>query len=102
MRLVGVVAWTGLKPGEKFLSIETWDMHGNAGVGIFDDGWNGLGFALPRCDQAVSALLEDLEARGLLDDTLVVLVGEFGRTPQISRAERRCPAATTGRVATPR
>jgi uncharacterized protein (DUF1501 family) len=85
VRLTSVVAWMGMKPGEKFLSIETWDMHGNANVGIFDDGWNGLGFALPRCDQAVSALLEDLSDRGLLDDTLVVLVGEFGRTPRISK-----------------
>ena len=85
VRLTSVVAWTGMKPTEKFLSIETWDMHGNAGIGIFDDGWNGLGFALPRCDQAVSALLEDLSDRGLLDDTLVVLVGEFGRTPRISK-----------------
>jgi uncharacterized protein (DUF1501 family) len=85
VRLTSVVAWMGMKPGEKFMSIETWDMHGNAGVGIFDDGWNGLGFALPRCDQAVSALLEDLSDRGLLDDTLVVLVGEFGRTPRISK-----------------
>jgi uncharacterized protein (DUF1501 family) len=85
VRLVSVVAWTGLNAGEKFFSLETWDMHGNAGVGIFDDGWNGLGFALPRCDQAVAALLDDLDDRGLLDTTLVVLVGEFGRTPKISR-----------------
>jgi uncharacterized protein (DUF1501 family) len=91
VRLVGVVAWAGMKPGEKFLSIETWDMHGNAGVGIFDDGWNGLGFALPRCDQAVSALLEDLETRGLLDDTLVVLIGEFGRTPKITPGGTKVP-----------
>ena len=26
----------GMKPGEKFLSVETWDMHGNAGIGIFE------------------------------------------------------------------
>jgi uncharacterized protein (DUF1501 family) len=89
VRLIGVVAWTGMKPTEKFLSIETWDMHGNAGIGIFENGWNGLGFALPRCDVAVSALLEDLESRGLLDDTLVVLVGEFGRTPKISLSAAR-------------
>jgi len=84
-RLVSVVAWTGLKPDEKFMSVETWDMHGNAGISIFGDGWNGLGFALPRCDAAVAALLEDLRDRGLLETTLVVLVGEFGRTPKISK-----------------
>ena len=48
----------------------------------------GLGWALPNVDQAVSALLEDLELRGLLDSTLVVLVGEFGRAPRIVRAGR--------------
>jgi hypothetical protein len=85
VRLVNVVAWTGLAPGEKFMSVETWDMHGNAGIDIFANGWNGLGWALPKCDEAVSALLEDLAARGMLDSTLVVLVGEFGRTPRISR-----------------
>jgi uncharacterized protein (DUF1501 family) len=87
-RLVSVVAWTGLAPGEKFVSIETWDMHGNAGIGIFDDGWNGLGWALPRADQAVASLLEDLRERGLLDSTLVVVIGEFGRTPKISRGAK--------------
>jgi arylsulfatase A-like enzyme len=35
---------------------------------------------LPRLDQALSALLTDLKERGMLDDTLVVAVGEFGRT----------------------
>jgi uncharacterized protein (DUF1501 family) len=87
-RLVSVVAWTGLAPGEKFVSIETWDMHGNAGIGIFDNGWNGLGWALPRADQAIATLLEDLRERGLLDSTLVVVVGEFGRTPKISRGAK--------------
>ena len=85
VRLVNVVAWTGLAPSEKFVSVETWDMHGNAGIDIFANGWNGLGWALPKCDEAVSALLEDLSSRGLLESTLVVLVGEFGRTPAISR-----------------
>lgn len=85
VRLASVVAWCGLAPGDKFVSVETWDMHGNAGIDIFGKGWNGLGWALPCCDQAVSALLEDLELHGLLDSTLVVLVGEFGRTPRISR-----------------
>ncbi len=85
VRLASVVAWTGLAPGDKFVSVETWDMHGNAGIDIFGNGWNGLGWALPRTDEAVSALLEDLDQRGLLESTLVVLVGEFGRTPKISR-----------------
>lgn len=88
VRLVSVVGWAGLAPNDKFLSLETWDMHGNAGIGIFDNGWNGLGWALPRCDEGVSALLEDLEQRGLLESTLVVLVGEFGRTPRISKGAK--------------
>jgi len=87
-RLVSVVGWTGLAPGDKFLSLETWDMHGNAGIGIFDNGWNGLGWALPCADQAIAALLQDLRDRGLLDTTLVVLIGEFGRTPKIRRGAK--------------
>ena len=39
---------------------------------------------LPPADQAVSALIEDLGARGLLDTTLVVALGEFGRTPRVN------------------
>ena len=89
VRLVNVVAWTGLGEGEKFVSVETWDMHGNADVGIFENGWNGLPFALPRTDQAVATLLEDLQDRGLLESTLVVLVGEFGRTPIIRKGAKR-------------
>lgn len=89
VRLVNVVAWTGLAAGEAFVSVETWDMHGNADVGIFENGWNGLPFALPRADQAVAALLEDLRERGLLESTLVVFVGEFGRTPKISKGAKR-------------
>jgi hypothetical protein len=40
---------------------------------------------IPPSDQAVSALIEDLDTRGLLDTTLVVALGEFGRTPRINR-----------------
>jgi hypothetical protein len=39
---------------------------------------------IPPSDQAVSALIEDLDARGLLDTTLVLALGEFGRTPRIN------------------
>src|SRR5262249_23110482 len=42
-----------------------------------------LGF-LPRWDQAYTALIEDLEARGLLSSTMVVAWGEFGRTPRVN------------------
>ena len=44
---------------------------------------------LPLIDQSVSALLEDLDQRGLLDETLVVMMGEFGRTPRINSAAGR-------------
>ncbi len=40
---------------------------------------------MPAADQAFSALLDDLQARGLLDETLVVWTGEFGRTPRVGQ-----------------
>lgn len=90
VRLVSVTAWAGTPPGEKFRNVQTWDMHGDgAGLGgIFGKGSFGLGWALPNVDQAVSALLDDLQVRGLLENTLVVMVGEFGRSPKIVRAGR--------------
>ncbi len=55
---------------------ETWDTHQAA--------WGNLkNYLLPPMDQAVSALLEDLDASGQLDETLIVMGGEFGRTPKI-------------------
>jgi hypothetical protein len=47
------------------------------------------GELLPLLDQGLSALLEDLDQRGLLDQTLVVVMGEFGRTPKINKAAGR-------------
>jgi hypothetical protein len=44
----------------------------------------GLKPALPNVDRALFALVNDLEARGLLDDTLVMMLGEFGRSPVIN------------------
>jgi len=58
--------------------VQTWDTH----VGNFPRLRDQL---LPPLDQAVSALLDDLGVRGLLDETLVVMLGEFGRTPRIAR-----------------
>ena len=39
---------------------------------------------IPALDQALSALVGDLSDRGMLDETLVVVMGEFGRTPKIN------------------
>ena len=44
---------------------------------------------LPRWDQSYSALIEDLDQRGLLDTTLVVAWGEFGRTPRVNKDNGR-------------
>ena len=44
---------------------------------------------LPQADSAVAALIEDLSERGLLDETLVVVTGEFGRTPKINSGAGR-------------
>jgi uncharacterized protein (DUF1501 family) len=56
---------------------ETWDTHGNAFPHLREK-------LFPPTDRALSALLDDLTERGLLDDTLIVMAGEFGRTPKIS------------------
>ena len=60
----------------------TWDTHG----GNFAKLKNEL---LPQLDAAVSSLLTDLEARGLLQRTLVVVMGEFGRSPKVNPAAGR-------------
>lgn len=46
-------------------------------------------YCCPSFDRAFSALLEDLTDRGMLDDTLVVVTGEFGRTPKINKYSGR-------------
>ncbi|MDP1797105.1 MAG: DUF1501 domain-containing protein, partial [Planctomycetaceae bacterium] len=51
----------------------------------------------PPFDRAVSALLDDLAERGLLDDTLVVIMGEFGRTPKVGMITSSAGAAADGR-----
>ncbi|MBL8818770.1 MAG: DUF1501 domain-containing protein [Planctomyces sp.] len=66
-----------------------WDTHND----IFDGLKNHL---LPRFDQGYSALIEDLDARGMLEDTLVVCMGEFGRAPLVA-LEPRFAGLTPGR-----
>jgi hypothetical protein len=55
---------------------ESWDTHEAAFKNLSN-------FLLPPTDRAVSALLDDLDERGLLNDTLIVMAGEFGRTPKV-------------------
>jgi len=57
---------------------QSWDTHNDS----FHRLQNHL---LPALDRALTALLDDLHGRGLLDDTLVLWAGEFGRTPRINR-----------------
>jgi uncharacterized protein (DUF1501 family) len=66
-----------------------WDTHND----IFDVMRHRL---LPRFDQTMSALLEDLEQRNMLDDTLVICMGEFGRAPLVA-LERSFAGSSPGR-----
>ncbi len=68
-----VTCFNGSNPGDG------WDTHENNFVRLKRD-------LMPPDDLAFSALLEDLHARGLLDTTLVIWAGEFGRKPEIAKA----------------
>ena len=59
-----------------------WDTHGFDNTRMYNIVDK---YQLPLTDQTLSALLDDLDERGLLDDTLVVWMGEFGRTPNINK-----------------
>jgi hypothetical protein len=65
--------------GVKFVTVNSggWDHHAKI--------WTNLEKKLPIFDQGFSALIHDMHARGLLNDTLVVCMGEFGRTPKINK-----------------
>jgi hypothetical protein len=60
----------------------TWDTHGD-NIPPYGGIWNGLRPLLPVFDHLITTLVSDLGDRGLLDDVLVLAMGEFGRTPQI-------------------
>ena len=81
------VFWTYY--GQDGCQFNLWDNHGsdkevcgghNRGVDMIRGE-----YCCPSFDRAYSALLDDLSDRGLLDDTLVVVTGEFGRTPKINK-----------------
>ncbi|GDY10073.1 hypothetical protein LBMAG52_35590 [Planctomycetia bacterium] len=66
-----------------------------SGIGWDDHAVHGNIFEImrqrgPQFDQSLSALIEDLEQRGMADDVLLVVVGEFGRTPRI-HVHKGCP-----------
>jgi hypothetical protein len=77
--------------GVRFIQVTTdgWDHHGN----LRDE----LPKMCARTDQPVTALLRDLKQRGMLDDTLVVWSGEFGRTPWSQDLSGTQPLAKHGR-----
>jgi len=85
VRAVGMPAWAGDFPGQPTCGggRNMWDHHY---CGMFrDDFTGGYGFMVPRVDQALAALIEDLQQRGMLSGTLVVMTSEMGSSPQVGR-----------------
>ena len=84
-----------VEAGSRFVTVVDtgWDTHQQIARELPDSRFPGSG-KLPNLDRAYSALLTDLRERGLLDSTLVVMMGEFGRTPKLN--------ATAGRDHWPR
>jgi uncharacterized protein (DUF1501 family) len=80
-----------VEAGVQFVTVTDggWDTHQNNFKSLKDR-------KLPVLDRAYSALLEDLNARGLLDSTLVVWFGDFGRTPKINPSAGRDHWASAG------
>ncbi len=68
-----------VEQGVPFVEVDFggWDNHQNIFPTLKDN-------KLPAMDRAMSALIEDLEQRGLLQDTAIIWMGEFGRTPRIN------------------
>jgi uncharacterized protein (DUF1501 family) len=82
-----------IEAGSRFVTV-AWDLPVRGDV---EGGWDmhaGLervmkNHLLPGLDQGLSALLEDLQQRGMLDETLVLAVGEIGRTPRFENRGRQ-------------
>ena len=72
-----------VEAGTRFVTLTYggWDMHDNIESGIRRQ--------VPALDQGFAALIEDLDARGMLDSTLVCIASEFGRTPKINATAGR-------------
>ncbi|MCI0539354.1 MAG: DUF1501 domain-containing protein [Verrucomicrobiales bacterium] len=74
-----------VEAGSRFVTVVDtgWDTHQQIFKELPDSRFPGSG-KLPNLDRAYAALITDLRERGLLDSTLVVLMGEFGRTPKLN------------------
>ena len=72
--------------GQNLFKDLTWDCHGRSPFTSLDDYKR---FLLPEFDAGFSALIDDLDRNGLLDTTLVVATGEFGRSPFVNQAGGR-------------
>lgn len=79
-----------VEAGARFVTVvdSGWDTHANIAKTLPDALFPGSG-KLPALDRAYATLIEDLAQRGLLETTLVVLMGEFGRTPKLNAAGGR-------------
>jgi hypothetical protein len=88
VRLVSVI-WMYIFPNGRVSNV--WDNHAGYGIHGAKTGYDLLRspVCIPPLDRAHAALLEDLSERGLLDETLVAAVGEFGRTPKINGDQGR-------------
>lgn len=88
VKLVTIV-WYYVCPDGNVANV--WDNHGGTGSLGKISGLQMLKekYCLPPLDQGYSALLEDLSERGKLDETLVAMLGEFGRTPKINKEAGR-------------
>jgi hypothetical protein len=80
-----------IEAGVHFVTVTDggWDTHQNNFKALKN-------YLLPRIDRGYSALLQDLHTRGLLDNTLVVWFGDFGRTPKVNPSAGRDHWATAG------
>ena len=67
-----------IEAGVRFVQVTSygWDTHG--------DNFNAHASRVPKVDQSVSALLDDLKSSGMIDNVLVIMMAEFGRTPRIN------------------
>jgi hypothetical protein len=85
VRLV-TISWMYIQKGGNVANV--WDNHGPF-EGLTGTNMLKAYYCLPSLDRGFSALMDDLQREGLLDETLVAMWGEFGRTPKLNAAQGR-------------